>query len=624
MAEVELEDAIERSASNRASRWPERGAQNRLEPECWPELRPSFTLPAGSSVFTIGSCFARNVELHLAALGFDIPARKFLNENAGAKDASGDEILNKYTPPSIYQELAWTKRIRDRDGTVSDEDVEPLLLELDDGNVVDLQHRLTNQFGISRARAIEQRRALYRLFENAFHSETVIVTLGLIECWLDRATGQYVEFGPYMRKHNAGNRFAFKRLTFAEALDFTKRALDLLLAEGPRNVLITTSPVPLSRTFTADDVVTANAYSKSVLRAVAGQIAEEYPGVDYFPSYESVMLTKQTYVWANDLTHVEGEFVGRIVGRMCERYVADAEGLPNVAAMDQWLGFANLVNHRRFDEAAEIFSHLDPKEKSVASRFALPLAEMRLHLGHDQEALAYAQRARVQASAAGERGCLNLLRCARIFEAAGRENEADAIRAGAVAALANPALIMSLMRRLSAPEAAADLHRIIAHVEERLSDNLDLLAFAVLTLETLGDFAAAERVCRIAVKRHPRNADMHARLGHLFLRQDKPKRATAFLEKALSLDARNPMLLKKLTDIHLEAGAFEQAQRTAQALVALTPTDAGAHLSLASALRRGGRKREALAHAKRAAEIDPENPRYSRYVDELTKANAKR
>lgn len=622
MAEIELEDAIEQSAANRASRWPERGAPNRLEPECWPELKPGFTLRPGSRVFTIGSCFARNVELHLAALGFDIPARKFLDRNAGTRGVSGDEILNKYTPPSIHQELAWTKTILDRDGVVRDEDVVPLLLELGDGKFVDLQHRLTNQFGIPKARAIEQRRALYGLFENAFRSETVIITLGLIECWLDRATGQYVEFGPYMRKHNAGGRFAFKRLTFAEALDHTRRSLDLLLAGGPRNVLITTSPVPLSRTFTADDVVIANAYSKSVLRAVAGQIAEEYASVDYFPSYESVMLTKESYVWANDLTHVEGEFVGRIVGRMCERYVAGGEGLPNAAAMDRWLSFSNLVNHRRFDEAAAVFATLDRSVKGIAGRFALPLAEMRLHLGQTDEALATVEIAR--AAAGGERGCLTLLRCAKIYDAAGRADEAEAIRADAVAALVNPALIMSLMRRLSTPEGDADLQRIVAHVETRLADDLDLLAFAVLTLETAGDFAAAQRVCRAAIKAHPRSADMQARMGHLLLKRGKPKRASAFLEKALSLDSRNPALLKRLTEVHLEAGAYEQAQETAQALVALTPDDAGAHLSLASALRRGGRRQDALTHARRAAELAPENPRYSRYVEELTRAGAGR
>ena len=168
---------------------------------------------------------------------------------------------------------------------------------------------------------LAQRRDLYRLFEQAFDSETIIITLGLIECWLDRRTGQYVEFSPLLHKHNDAGRFAFRRLTFQEAYDYTRKALELL---GTRNILLTTSPVPLARTFTSDDVIVANTYSKSVLRAVAGQIAEEFANVDYLPTYESVMLTKQTYVWSNDLTHVEAAFVGRIVARMCEQYASES------------------------------------------------------------------------------------------------------------------------------------------------------------------------------------------------------------------------------------------------------------------------------------------------------------
>ncbi len=360
MIELELEDAIALSAQNRASRWPERTAENRLEPECWPELNPRFRLAPGSRVFTIGSCFARNVEQHLAGLGFDVPTRRFLNENIASGKHGGDEILNKYTPPSIFQELAWTRRIMDGGGVASDADIEPFLLDLGDGRVVDLQHRLTNQHGVAREEALQQRRDLYRLFENAFDSDLVVVTLGLIECWLDRETGQYVEFGPYLRRHNGTGRFAFRRLTFSEAYDFTRKAIDLIGANGPRNVLITASPVPLTRTFTSDDVIVANSYSKSVLRAVAGQIAEDCPNVDYFPSFETVMLTKQTYVWVNDLAHVEGEFVGRIVSRLRERYVDKAEGTPGAAALDKWMHFSNLVNHGRFDEAARLFASSIP------------------------------------------------------------------------------------------------------------------------------------------------------------------------------------------------------------------------------------------------------------------------
>jgi tetratricopeptide (TPR) repeat protein len=531
----------------------------------------------------------------------------------------GDEILNKYTPPSIFQELAWTKSIRDRDGIVTDEDIAPLLLNLGDGKVVDMQHRLTNQFGQDRPEALAQRRELYQLFEQAFDSETIIITLGLIECWLDRKTQQYVEFSPLLHKHNEKGRFAFKRLTFQEAYNYTRKALELL---GARNILITTSPVPLARTFTSDDVIVANTYSKSVLRAVAGQIAEEFANVDYLPTYESVMLTKQTYVWSNDLTHVEGAFVGRIVARMCEHYAS--ESFLKVPALDQWLSFANLVEHRRFDEAKLVLSQLNLDEPGIAARFVLPLAEMHLHIGDAAQAADLAERARVTASAAGERGCFDLLRCARIFEAAGDKKAAEDVRAAAVSALGNPGLIMSLLRRLPAAGEMDDTQKIITHIETRLSSNLDLLSFAILTLETNGDYVSATRTCRAAIRAHPNNANLLARMATLQQRQGKGKRALEFLERAHALDTKNAGYLKKLIEAYLEGRNLDRAEQSARALIALAPEDSYGYLQLASTYRRMGRKAEALENAQRAANLDPSSERYQNYVRELMGATAKR
>jgi len=52
--------------------------------------------------------------------------------------------------------------------------------------------------------------------------------------------------------------------------------------------LLTVSPVPLTATASQNHVMVATSYSKSVLRAVAGELAAKYPFVDYFPSYELV------------------------------------------------------------------------------------------------------------------------------------------------------------------------------------------------------------------------------------------------------------------------------------------------------------------------------------------------
>jgi len=103
MTEIGLEEAVLRTTSNSAARWPSRNATNRLEPECWPEIQPGFKLKRSSPIFTIGSCFARNVELHLAKLGFNVPAQTLLAETPGLTRYRS-ELLNKYTPASIYQD----------------------------------------------------------------------------------------------------------------------------------------------------------------------------------------------------------------------------------------------------------------------------------------------------------------------------------------------------------------------------------------------------------------------------------------------------------------------------------------------------------------------------------------
>ena len=45
--------------------------------------------------------------------------------------------------------------------------------------------------------------------------------------------------------------------------------------------------------------------------------------MDYFPSYESVMLSRDTSVWMDDLIHVQPGFVGLIMSRVTVAYVAE-------------------------------------------------------------------------------------------------------------------------------------------------------------------------------------------------------------------------------------------------------------------------------------------------------------
>jgi len=53
-------------------------------------------------------------------------------------------------------------------------------------------------------------------------------------------------------------------------------------------VILTVSPVPLTATNSGRHVLTATMESKSILRAVAGQVRSGNGWVDYFPSYEII------------------------------------------------------------------------------------------------------------------------------------------------------------------------------------------------------------------------------------------------------------------------------------------------------------------------------------------------
>jgi hypothetical protein len=53
-------------------------------------------------------------------------------------------------------------------------------------------------------------------------------------------------------------------------------------------IILTVSPVPLTATNSGKHVLIATMQSKSILRAVAGQLSDEYSYIDYFPSYEII------------------------------------------------------------------------------------------------------------------------------------------------------------------------------------------------------------------------------------------------------------------------------------------------------------------------------------------------
>jgi hypothetical protein len=362
-------DALRRAARNKAARWPSPSKDeeaNRLVPEAWPTLNPRFTLKQTDTVFTIGSCFARNIERYLDQFGLDVPMMRFTLPPEEMIEARPQAIMNKYTPPSIFQELERTAELLEATEEERKARFMDVLLDVE-GGYIDLE--LAGQTSVTLERGLQRREEVFQLFRNAFTADAVVITLGLIECWWDTERGKYVHpMPPAKELTRRKGRFQFKQLRFAEAYDYIRKTVDLIEAKGKPGVriLMTTSPVPLSATFTDQDVIIANLYSKSMLRTVAGEIYRNYETVDYFPSFENVMLTRTPAVWAEDLVHVTDAFVGKIVDNLLRHYLPDASSDQQAMAR----GVA-LLRMRDFAAAAEIFANLKPRTPRIDALHAL-------------------------------------------------------------------------------------------------------------------------------------------------------------------------------------------------------------------------------------------------------------
>jgi hypothetical protein len=251
--------------------------------------RKKFSIFANDRIVSAGSCFAQHIARKLARSGFsykdyepappDFPEEKAGSFGYGLFSARYGNI---YTARQLLQlfERAFEGRVPQED--VWEQDgryFDPFRPSVEPKGFASLK-----EFHASRATHI---RAVRRVFSS---SDVFIFTLGLTEAWRSRADGFVFPVCP-------GTRVGVFDVTKHEFHNFNVRAViaDLeTVIQKSRTInpglrfLLTVSPVPLTATAVAEHVMVATSYSKSVLRAAAGEVAAADPLVDYFPSFELV------------------------------------------------------------------------------------------------------------------------------------------------------------------------------------------------------------------------------------------------------------------------------------------------------------------------------------------------
>jgi hypothetical protein len=286
-----------------------------------PVVERSFTLRRTDRVYTIGSCFARGLESALQHRGFQVEsaAGDFSSFVGGTHDGMGSNgFTNRYTPPSILNELRWAL------DPASPFPVEALV-PLEDGTYADPYTNPTFAWG-DLEETLRRRRVITDVTRRIAGCRLVVITLGLIETWLDTHTGLYTNMTPPPDPRDP-DRFVFHVLTQEQVRETLAGVHELLTAYGhpELEIVTTTSPVPLNATFTNQDVVVANMHSKSLLRTAASEWAAAYENVHYFPSYEIVMYSDRGLAWEADGRHVRGEVAHRIMELFCATHLeADA------------------------------------------------------------------------------------------------------------------------------------------------------------------------------------------------------------------------------------------------------------------------------------------------------------
>ncbi|MCX7565458.1 GSCFA domain-containing protein [Sulfitobacter sp. F26169L] len=249
-----------------------------------PELKKSH------KVATAGSCFAQHIGNNLAIRGANFmdmePAPSMFESETEARrwgfGVFSCRYGNIYTTRQLIQlfdeafgKRTPTEQVWEKDGRFYDAlrpSVDPV-----------------GQESVETVLALREKH-LAKVREMFETLDLFVFTLGLTEGWESVRDNTMYPMAPGTL---AGSydpaKYRFRNLRHAEILsDLTEMRTRLRDINPTAQTLLTVSPVPLTATATDAHVLPATIYSKSVLRGVAGEMADDYQDVTYFPSYEII------------------------------------------------------------------------------------------------------------------------------------------------------------------------------------------------------------------------------------------------------------------------------------------------------------------------------------------------
>jgi hypothetical protein len=253
--------------------------------ELW---QPKFPIKSNDKVATFGSCFAQHIGNALKDRGFNW----MITEKA--PDGCSVELARKYnygiftartgniyTTSLLKQWTEWALNKKE----IPDEIWEK------DGRFYDpFRPRVEpNGFESKNEVKMSQLQTVESFKESIESSDYFVFTLGLTESWFNKNGYEYPMCPGTIAGEFDKNVHEFVNQQFNSILTNLSDAMALMRELNPKlKFILTVSPVPLTATKSNKHVAVATMASKSVLRAVADQLATNRANVDYFPSYEII------------------------------------------------------------------------------------------------------------------------------------------------------------------------------------------------------------------------------------------------------------------------------------------------------------------------------------------------
>jgi hypothetical protein len=251
--------------------------------------RPRFEIAPETRIMAAGSCFAQHIGRQFKRRRYSFldvePPPPFLSE--ARQHAYGYDLYSaRYG--NIYSIRQMRQLLERAEGQFSP--VEQVWEN--DGRFYDPFRPNIEPQGLDSADEVLRLAAahLASVRELVRQAELLVFTFGLTEGWVHREDGSVY---PTCPGTVAGTfdpeKYEFHNFTFSEVLEDARAVIGMLREHNPDlKVLVTVSPVPLTATATGGHVLPATVYSKSVLRAVCGELYATDENLDYFPSYELV------------------------------------------------------------------------------------------------------------------------------------------------------------------------------------------------------------------------------------------------------------------------------------------------------------------------------------------------